>query len=476
MKKRSLLAVISALAAVTLLSYGAAAALIGDFDGSGNVDSDDAVYLLRYTLFPNGHPVTGFADFDGDGKVTSDDAVYLLRHTLFGDIYPLEDPEESGEEPAEKPETLGDPEIFGCTKLYDGAYVILGSCPEGAVIHYATDTLSGEETSDHGMFSLRIDSTRSVEKVNIYAETDTERSPMLEYTARPRKVGSDKWSIIAGGNYQFHLDYTLQDYLHTNLYTGAQLASLTSSLKSRKSRSNAEVIYVVVPSPASVYPETMPQKYTESQNGDISRYDQLMQVFEDAGVSYINVKELFTAHKNDAYKLYWKTDSHWSEYGAYLVYKALFEHIAEKFPQCAPRGFDEFEWKEGVFRGGDMAYYLEYADDVMCEYNVARVPLFDMPKAISSIRRYVSADKLTYDQDTMPASRTINTNRNEFPNAIVLRDSYSTQIYDILAERFNKTIYKGMWSFSFNAQEVNGSGADYVIYILTERNIGSAFG
>ena len=63
--------------------------VLGDFDGDETVTSDDAVFLLRHTLFPESYPVSGFADFDHDGIVSSDDAVFLLRHTLFAESYPL---------------------------------------------------------------------------------------------------------------------------------------------------------------------------------------------------------------------------------------------------------------------------------------------------------------------------------------------------------------------------------------------------
>ena len=67
----------------------ASAALIGDINSDGTVTSDDAVYLLRHTLFPESYPADEFADLDRSGSVTSDDAVYLLRHVLFPESFPL---------------------------------------------------------------------------------------------------------------------------------------------------------------------------------------------------------------------------------------------------------------------------------------------------------------------------------------------------------------------------------------------------
>lgn len=65
--------------------------LLGDFDATGLVDSDDAIHLLCNTLFGEDmYPLNQDADVNGDGTVDSDDAVYLLCHTLFGeDLYPL---------------------------------------------------------------------------------------------------------------------------------------------------------------------------------------------------------------------------------------------------------------------------------------------------------------------------------------------------------------------------------------------------
>lgn len=67
----------------------------GALDHPGNMNEDhalsdaDAVYLLRYTLFPDEYLIMRNGDFTGDGVVTDADAIYLLRHTLFPESYPI---------------------------------------------------------------------------------------------------------------------------------------------------------------------------------------------------------------------------------------------------------------------------------------------------------------------------------------------------------------------------------------------------
>lgn len=63
----------------------------GDVDDNGEVDVDDVIHLLFYTIFgEEDYPLNQNCDFDKSGEVDVDDVIYLLFNTIFGDEdYPL---------------------------------------------------------------------------------------------------------------------------------------------------------------------------------------------------------------------------------------------------------------------------------------------------------------------------------------------------------------------------------------------------
>ena len=63
--------------------------LRGDVDENGEVDINDAIYLLYHVNFPSTYPIRQEADFDSGGSVDINDAIYLLYHVNFPSSYPL---------------------------------------------------------------------------------------------------------------------------------------------------------------------------------------------------------------------------------------------------------------------------------------------------------------------------------------------------------------------------------------------------
>ena len=61
----------------------------GDMNGDNEIDSNDAIYLLRHTMNQDRYLINQSGDVNGDGEVDSNDAIYLLRHTMNKDRYPL---------------------------------------------------------------------------------------------------------------------------------------------------------------------------------------------------------------------------------------------------------------------------------------------------------------------------------------------------------------------------------------------------
>lgn len=353
-------------------------------------------------------------------------------------------------------------------------FVIIGTCEQDALI---TAEFKGQKVtvpSYKGWFELSLENKEldQILDITVYQTVDGKKLEKQTLKARPTEP-EYLWTRAIGSNksFQFFLDLMVPDFEGSNLYSESVLNSMKSRVSDRlntmhKYNPDAEIIYMIVPSPMTIYPELVPERYVKT-NGTTA-YDQIKKKLSEAGATVIDLRETFNSHKNDEMPLYYKLDSHWADYGAYLAYEQLFDHISKEFPDAKPRDIDDFKWTADYYTSADACLYLGIPQIQVKEYGYYREFNFADPGNITSVPRYRGMQLIYNDLTT--EEKVFNTNRSNLPSCVVFRDSYSAAIYDLIPERMNKTHYVGMWNYAWQNWLFNSEKPDYVIYILSEWN------
>lgn len=387
---------------------------------------------------------------------------------------PSEEPEVSDEMPAE----VQNVRILFCSYSEKPYYAIVGSCTEGAVVTAKSDTYEASAKSWHGWFAVRMKAPdgNGKDKIKIsqkYNGKSIGYAVSTEVQIHTQKAG--QWPCITGYDTQFFFQKMLPDYTHTNLPSAGALSNLSSRIKThleqlRKSKPDADIIYIIAPSAMTTYPELVPEEYVQGTGK--SRMDAVQDAIREGGGIVIDLRDTFNAHKNDERPLYFHYDSHWSEYGGYLAYEQLFNYISTKFADAKPHKDNEFDWTGSFYETGDFVMFLDMDQLTVKEYGYLRTPKFEMDKAITSVPRFCSQTRLVYS-DNVTYENTIRTGKTNLPSCVVIRDSYCTSMYDIIADNMNTTHYMPMWHYTWNSAVIANEKPDFVIYLVSEWNIDS---
>ncbi len=383
-----------------------------------------------------------------------------------------------------KPQADSPIKVLSCTYTEKPYFAVIGKCADGATVTGTADGKTETCQSYNGWFSLRLPCNGSTVSITLSQTVNgTPVGEELKYNAAPSKPYGGAWPLIAGKDYQFFLQKMIDDYNGSTVNSANVYSNLTNTLKDRLAQlrqynPDAEIIYLIAPSAMTVYSDLLPDEY-KSTAAASTNLDKVVDAINASGATAIDLKEIFAQHKNDELPLYYKLDSHWADYGAYIAYEALFDHISQKFPDAAPREVDEFNWKGDYYEGGDIAYYLSKSESTAPEMQkkLREFAFFrtfkdsSVPSSITSIPRYRSETMLCYDVNAITPARVISTGRSNLPSCIVMRDSYSTQIYDLIAERMDTTHYLDMWDYAWNTRRISQEKPDYMIYVISEWNI-----
>ena len=226
----------------------------------------------------------------------------------------------------------------------------------------------------------------------------------------------------------------------------AKAVSFLSGFRDWCDKKNIRFLYLIAPDKNKIYGEYF--AYVKKINGDDkSRANALMADLREKGVPALYFYDDLTARKNETL-LYYKNDTHWTPYGAFIAYEKTAEALG--IPAVRPLSYEIVKNESG-----DLTAMLPAAGkDPVSEY---KMPVFPPPSAVC---RKIKE----------PSEHTVCENAKGRKKAVVFHDSFTEALKPMYNATFKKVTY--FWRHEITAADLDyivKDGADIVIFEQVER-------
>ena len=302
--------------------------------------------------------------------------------------------------------------------------------------------------NDH--FSLRNQLVKL--KSNLIANA-LQKSPM------PDKVifGKDGWLFL--------VDKELQEYRGTNLMKQNDIDKIADEMVRRKEyleKTNSKLYVVVAPIKYSIYPEYLP-RYVDRIN-KISRTDQIVVALKEKGINILDLRpvEINAKHNN---LLYYKTDNHWNDIGAFYAYEAMIKLIKKDFNKVPVLSIDDFDIEKKVIKGKNTAQMLNMVDDFEDIDFIFKQKVPSKAKKVTKVGYPMPKTfpyKWVFEMD-------YETGIDSLPKLLFIRDSFGKAVIPFMNQSFNRSVFIfDNWNYKSNEHIIENEHPDIVVYMVLE--------
>jgi hypothetical protein len=221
-------------------------------------------------------------------------------------------------------------------------------------------------------------------------------------------------------------------------------------------------VVVVAPNKSTIYPEFMPAAL--NRVNPRSRLDQLMDhLGKHSNLTVIDLRSPLLEAK-ERRQVYYRTDTHWNNQGAYSGYEQIMNIIARSLPRIKTMPRTDFQEVAVLLPGRDLAAMLGL-EDVYQENFVELV--------------HVGPWKARQVEGGIPGEgpRVLGIKpRHAFehpdaglPREVMFRDSFASWLIPFLSEHFSRIVFS--WEYSFDRGLVEREHPDVVIQEMVERTL-----
>lgn len=257
-------------------------------------------------------------------------------------------------------------------------------------------------------------------------------------------------------------DGGVEDYTNERALSAAELDDWRDTLvRTRDWLRQRRIAYVftIAPDKHVIYPEGLPP--TLRRVGAESRADQIdAMLCARTDVADVDVRPaLFAAKARE--RIYFRTDTHWNDRGAFVAYRQIVEAIRQQVPSVPPAWTrDDFESAERTIEGQDLARMMGLMRTLR-EIDLTLVP--------KRVRRAQVVEPRGADATAEEGRLVTEIPGSSLPRAVVFRDSFASRLAPFLSEHFSRAVY--LWQNDFDADAVLREKPDVVIQEIVGRHL-----
>lgn len=265
-------------------------------------------------------------------------------------------------------------------------------------------------------------------------------------------LGKNGWLFYKAEN-------SISNFQNKNLFSKEQLIQIHKNILKRQAllqKHNINYYLLIAPDKNRIYGE---HYYPEIKKvAPKGRAEELVSFLSSYNLDIVYpLKEMLEAKSQGT--VYFRLDTHWNNYGAFVGYSNLMKEIKKDYPSLNVLELNDFEVKTRPEKGGDLL-------------NMLNVPLQKLKLEDNSI--LVLDKKVPYNYNYLKNKGTKGVHtKNAKPlnnlRVFVLRDSFTTAMEPFVSETFAEANY--VWTHNFNNQykEILKFKPDIVIYEMVER-------
>jgi hypothetical protein len=272
-------------------------------------------------------------------------------------------------------------------------------------------------------------------------------------------LGKEDWIFYKGDN-------SVLNYQNINLFSKEELEHIKNVLVLRKKyfdSKKSKYYTIIAPDKNKIYGDKYYPKYIKKMNS-IGRAKQLQLYLESLNIEGLSIIYPYERLLNESKKnlTYWKNDTHWNTYGAYIGYLELIKEIKKDFPDIQEVNETDINISERAFLNPDLLKLLS----------------MDIEKGLEKYKNVLyktlslKKENFDYVKNAGKDGRDgIITKSNKKYKVLVFRDSFTNSMVPYISQTFGEVSY--IWSHDLNQFEniVNDYKPDIVIYESVERYI-----